>query len=164
MNTINNKRLWLWFSLIALILITDRITKILVTQHLPYAEPISILPFFNLFFVYNTGAAFSFLSESGGWQNWLFSLIALSISVVLFVKLLKSNNTFASCAFALVIGGAFGNLYDRIVYQKVVDFADFYIKSWHWPAFNVADSAISIGVIMLLWLYCCKSTTTENVN
>lgn len=153
MDKIHNKKMWLWLSVIVLVVIIDRVSKLWVMQNLPYAESIQVLPFFNLFFVYNTGAAFSFLSDFGGWQNWLFSFIAFSISVILFVKLLKTQGAFSSISLALVIGGALGNLYDRIVYQKVIDFADFYIKSWHWPAFNVADSAISIGVIMLMCVY-----------
>lgn len=152
--------LWIWITLV--IIAIDRITKILVLHHLPYAQPVSVYPFFNLFFVYNTGAAFSFLDKFGGWQNWLFSGIALVVSYLIIVKLwytTTQKNIWFQTALALILGGALGNLYDRIAYRHVVDFIDFYVNNWHWPAFNIADSAISVGAVMLiLWSLKQKET------
>lgn len=151
--------LWIWITLV--IIAIDRITKILVLHHLPYAQPIAIYPFFNLFFVYNTGAAFSFLGNVGGWQNWLFSGIALVVSYLIIIKLwyMPQKHIWFQVALALILGGALGNLYDRIAYRHVVDFIDFYVNNWHWPAFNIADSAISVGAIMLiLWSLKQKET------
>ncbi|MGR9100029.1 MAG: signal peptidase II, partial [Gammaproteobacteria bacterium] len=113
---------------------------------------IAVLPYFNLTYVHNTGAAFSFLSDAGGWQRWFFAGLAVVISAVLGVWLdrLKKSEILLAVSLSLVLGGAIGNLIDRLVYGYVIDFLDFYYKSWHWPAFNVADSAISLGVALML--------------
>jgi signal peptidase II len=110
------------------------------------------MPFFKLTYVHNTGAAFSFLSEAGGWQRWFFAALALVISGVIAVWLarLKHDETLLAVALSLVLGGAIGNLIDRLVYGYVIDFLDVYYQTWHWPAFNIADSAITIGVILML--------------
>jgi len=141
---------WLWLSLIALIL--DQWTKIAVDGSMRLYESIAIIPGFNLTYVHNTGAAFSFLSEAGGWQRWFFAAMALIISVVLTVWLyrLKSHETLLAVALSLVLGGAIGNLIDRLAYGYVIDFLDVYYQSWHWPAFNIADMAISAGVFLML--------------
>ena len=146
------RRNLLWILVSLTIIVVDRITKILVLHRLPYAEPVAILPFFNLFFVHNTGAAFSFLGDFNGWQNWLFSGIAAGVSCLLIVKLWRAQlSPSLQMALALVLGGALGNFYDRVSYRYVIDFLDFYIKNWHWPTFNIADSAICIGAVMLVW-------------
>lgn len=118
-----------------------------------YQESIDILPFFNFTYVHNYGAAFSFLSDSGGWQRWFFSLIAVSISVLLvwWLKRLPASNKVLCSAYALVLAGAIGNLYDRIVYGYVIDFLHVYYENWHFPVFNIADCAICIGAALLLF-------------
>jgi|TARA_B100001105_G_scaffold250581_1_gene239098 signal peptidase II len=118
-----------------------------------YEESIDILPFFNFTYVHNYGAAFSFLSDSGGWQRWFFSLIAVSISVLLvwWLKRLPASNKVLCSAYALVLAGAIGNLYDRIAYGYVIDFLHVYYENWHFPVFNIADCAICIGAALLLF-------------
>ncbi len=141
---------WLWLSLIALTL--DQWSKIVVDKSMGLYESIVISPFFNLTYVRNSGAAFSFLSDAGGWQRWFFAAMALIISGILVVWLyrLKKHETLLAVALALVLGGAIGNLIDRLAYGYVIDFLDVYYKNWHWPAFNVADMAISLGVFLML--------------
>ncbi len=141
---------WLWLSLITLIL--DQWSKIAVDGSMRLYESIAVMPYFNLTYVHNTGAAFSLLSEAGGWQRWFFAAMALIISGVLSVWLyrLKKHETLLAIALALVLGGAIGNLIDRLAYGYVIDFLDVYYQSRHWPAFNIADSAICIGVFFML--------------
>ncbi len=116
-------------------------------------DSIDILPFFNLTYVHNYGAAFSFLSEAGGWQRWFLSIIAVSISVLLiwWLKRLPATNKVLCGAYSLVLAGAIGNLYDRISYGYVIDFLHVHYNNWHFPAFNIADSAICIGAALLLF-------------
>mgnify|MGYP001961822567 FL=1 len=118
-----------------------------------YKESIDILPFFNFTYVHNYGAAFSFLSDSGGWQRWFFSIIAVTISVLLvwWLKRLPATNKVLCSAYALVLAGAIGNLYDRIAYGYVIDFLHVYYENWHFPVFNIADCAICIGAALLLF-------------
>ena len=141
---------WLWLTLIILVL--DQWSKIAVDSTMALYESISLLPYFNLTYVRNEGAAFSFLSEAGGWQRWFFAIIAFVISIVLAIWLsrLKKHETLLALALSLVLGGAIGNLIDRVAYGYVIDFLDVYYQSWHWPAFNIADSAISVGVFLML--------------
>ncbi|THB75591.1 MAG: lipoprotein signal peptidase [Gammaproteobacteria bacterium] len=143
---------WLWLSVV--VVIADQITKILVLQNFQYQESIAIFPSFNLVHVHNYGAAFSFLSDAGGWQRWLFAVLALvfSVLIVLWISRLKPGERFTAIGLALVLGGAIGNLVDRIYHGYVIDFLDFYMGTSHWPAFNVADIAISIGVVALIIL------------
>ncbi len=141
-----------WLILSFIVLILDQASKWLVISNMRLYESIQLLPGFNLTYVHNTGAAFSFLSDAGGWQRWLFALIALAISAVLTVWLLrlKSHETLLAISISLILGGAIGNLVDRIAYGYVIDFLDVYYQQWHWPAFNIADSAICIGVALML--------------
>lgn len=141
---------WLWLSLLALIL--DQASKLAVDGSMQLYQSIRIMPYFNLTYVHNTGAAFSFLSEAGGWQRWFFAGLALVISIVIAIWLsrLKRHETLLAMALALVLGGAIGNLIDRLIYGYVIDFLDVYYQDWHWPAFNIADSAITLGVILML--------------
>jgi len=143
---------YLWIFITILVFALDRITKSLALDYLPLGEPISILPMFNLFFTFNTGAAFSFLNQAGGWQEWLFGAIAVGVSISIIIWQLKITieHLWLKIALALIIGGTLGNLYDRITYHKVIDFLDFYFRQWHYPVFNIADSAICIGAIMLI--------------
>ncbi|MDD1635375.1 MAG: signal peptidase II [Methylococcaceae bacterium] len=141
---------WLWLSLLAVIL--DQASKLAIAGSMQLYQSIEIVPYFNLTYVHNTGAAFSFLSEAGGWQRWFFAGLALVISVVIAVWLarLKQHETLLAVALSLILGGAIGNLIDRLAYGYVIDFLDVYYQTWHWPAFNIADSAITLGVILML--------------
>ena len=141
---------WLWLSLLAVIL--DQGSKLAIASAMQLYQSIPIMPYFNLTYVHNTGAAFSFLSEAGGWQRWFFAGLALVISVIIAVWLarLKQHETLLAVALSLVLGGAIGNLIDRLAYGYVIDFLDVYYQTWHWPAFNIADSAITLGVILML--------------
>ena len=141
---------WLWLSLLAVIL--DQWSKLAIADSMQLYQSIPIMPYFNLTYVHNTGAAFSFLSEAGGWQRWFFAGLAFVISSVIAVWLarLKSHETLLAIALSLVLGGAIGNLIDRLAYGYVIDFLDVYYQTWHWPAFNIADSAITLGVILML--------------
>jgi signal peptidase II len=141
---------WLWLSLLALIL--DQASKLAIAGSMQLYESIEIMPFFKLTYVHNTGAAFSFLSDAGGWQRWFFAGLALVVSGVIAVWLtrLKPHETLLAVALSLVLGGAVGNLIDRLLYGYVIDFLDVYYESWHWPAFNIADSAITLGVVLML--------------
>jgi signal peptidase II len=141
-----------WSLVSLLVIVLDQLTKLWASSALSYAEPVAVLPFFNLTLLHNTGAAFSFLSEAGGWQRWFFALVALLISAVILVwiKRLPSGKVWLAVALALVLGGALGNVWDRITLGYVVDFIDVYYQRWHWPAFNVADMAISVGAVMLI--------------
>ncbi len=141
---------WIFIAVLAFAL--DRITKILVFQHLQFEQTINVLPMFNLFLTFNTGAAFGFLNKASGWQEWLFIGIAVAVSVFLIIWQfkIKTQHAWLKIALALVLGGTLGNLYDRIVYHHVIDFLDFYFKQWHYAAFNLADSVICIGAVMLI--------------
>ena len=141
---------WLWLS--GLVIVLDQASKLAVVKAMNLYESISVIPFFNLTYVHNTGAAFSLLSDAGGWQRWLFALLAAAISVVLVVWLakLKKHESLLAASLAMILGGALGNLIDRVAYGYVIDFLDVYYKSWHWPAFNIADSAITLGVMLML--------------
>lgn len=141
---------WLWLSLLALVL--DQGSKLLIDGSMQLYQSIPVLPSFNLTYVHNTGAAFSFLSQAGGWQRWFFVVLAVAISLGIAVWLarLQKHETLLAAALALVLGGAVGNLIDRLAYGYVIDFLDVYYRSWHWPAFNIADSAISLGVVLML--------------
>ena len=141
---------WLGLSLLAVVL--DQVSKLAVSGSMQLYQSIKIMPYFNLTYVHNTGAAFSFLSEAGGWQRWFFAALAVIISAIMVVWLakLKQHETLLAVALSLVLGGAIGNLIDRLAYGYVIDFLDVYYQSRHWPAFNIADSAITLGVVLML--------------
>lgn len=142
--------LWLWLTIFVIVL--DQITKVLALYYLFPYEPIPIFPCFNFTLAFNMGAAFSFLSNAGGWQRWVLTLIAMGVSLSLVVWLYRAprQHSLQNCAIALILGGALGNLWDRISLGYVIDFLDFYIGTWHWPAFNIADTAISTGAFLLI--------------
>ena len=142
---------WLGVSLV--VVIVDQLSKFIADAQLVYADPLPMLPSFNLTLLYNRGAAFSFLSEAGGWQRWFFVAVSVIAVVLLTVWLRKLNSRqwLLALALALVIGGAVGNLIDRLWLGHVVDFIQLYYKSFYWPAFNVADSAITVGAVLLVW-------------
>jgi signal peptidase II len=148
-----------WLSLATVIIILDQITKLWISQTFVYGESVAVTNFFNLVLVHNSGAAFSFLSNAGGWQRWLFSGIAVSASVWIIWLLRKHQQEKLFCfALTLILGGALGNLIDRAAYGYVVDFLDFYWNTYHFPAFNIADSAVTCGAGLLLWQSFTKKT------
>lgn len=141
-----------WLVLSAAVIVLDRITKIAVMRAFTLHESVEITTFFNMVFVYNRGAAFSFLSDAGGWQREFFIGIALAAAVWITWLLRKhASQTLFCLALSLILGGALGNVIDRVMYGAVVDFLDFHVLGWHWPAFNVADIAISCGAVLLVW-------------
>ena len=141
---------WLWLS--AVVVALDLATKAWVSAAFRYGEVREVTPFFNLVLVHNAGAAFSFLAQAGGWQRWFFTAVAVGISALLLWMLRKPGNaTSLSCGLALVLGGALGNLYDRVMLGYVVDFVQLHAAGYYFPAFNVADSAITVGVVLLVW-------------
>ena len=141
---------WLLMSL--LIVVLDLWTKKLATDSLTLYRPVELTSWLSMTLAHNYGAAFSFLSDAGGWQRWLFTSLALLVTSVLIVWLfrLAAGEKLTGAALGLIIGGAVGNLVDRLLNGYVVDFIDVFYKNWHWPAFNLADSAITCGVILLL--------------
>lgn len=141
-----------FYVLASVLLVLDLWTKALATAHLNYAEPVVLTGFFNLTLLHNTGAAFSFLSTAGGWQHWLFGGIASIISVVLVIWIYRAPATAVLLKFslALILAGALGNLWDRITLGYVVDFIQWHYKDYYWPAFNIADAAISVGAVAMV--------------
>ena len=140
-----------WLLVTTAVFIVDRLTKFLVVKYLVFNQATEILPCFNLFFTLNSGAAFSFLSDASGWQSWLFIAVGVIVSLLIaFWQLHITNNRWLQIALALILGGTLGNLFDRIFFSYVIDFLDFYYSSSHFPAFNLADSAICIGTAMLV--------------
>jgi len=141
---------WLWVS--AAIVVLDQYSKVLVDSALELHQSIGLLPSLAIRKIYNSGAAFSFLSDASGWQRWFFITLASLVVVVLIVWLyrLQRNQVRMALALSLVLGGAVGNLIDRVFYGYVIDFIDVYYASWHWPTFNIADSAITVGAALLL--------------
>lgn len=141
---------WVWLSIFIVLL--DQSVKYLATNNLNYHEPVTVFTGLDLTLVHNTGAAFSFLRDAGGWQRWFFMFLSGSVSIFLIFWLyrLPPRHRWLACSLALVLGGAMGNLWDRITLGYVIDFIDVYYRQWHWPAFNVADSAISTGAVMLI--------------
>jgi signal peptidase II len=145
---------WRWWALAISMAAADQITKLAVSTWMPYGQSIPLTGFFNLVHVWNTGAAFSFLADAGGWQRYFFIVITLGVSIVLAVMLGRPRHKIEALGYSLVLGGALGNGFDRVMRGYVVDSLDFYWRSWHWPAFNLADSGIVIGVFCLLWATC----------
>lgn len=141
---------WLWLS--ALVVLLDWATKQAATAHLSLYQPVPLWPSFNLTLMHNRGAAFSFLSDAGGWQRWLFAGLAtlVSVAIIAWMRALAPSQRWLAAALALILGGAVGNLIDRLLLGYVVDFIDLYYAGWHWPAFNLADSAITAGALLLV--------------
>ena len=146
------RRLSLWLGIALLVTVLDQASKHLAEHLLSYQVPVPVTPFFNWFLSYNTGAAFSFLHDAGGWQRWFFIGLALFISVVLIVWLrrLPASARWQALALALILGGALGNVIDRVWLGHVIDFIQLYYDRWYWPTFNIADSAITAGVVILI--------------
>jgi signal peptidase II len=148
-----------WLFLSVLILVLDQFSKYLVARSFELHESLDLMPGISLTLVHNTGAAFSFLRDAGGWQRWFFVTLGIAVITVVAVwlsRIERDRHWLLPCSLSLVLGGATGNLVDRLLNGYVIDFMDVYYQQWHWPTFNVADSAISIGAVLLvidaIWL------------
>ncbi len=142
---------WRWLGIALIILMLDQLTKIAVVGAFQLGETLPITSFFNLVRVHNPGAAFSFLADAGGWQRWFFTgLGVLAAGVMVYLLRMHAGQTLFCLALSLLLGGAVGNVIDRLLYSYVIDFLDFYYDTWHFPAFNVADSAITVGAGLLI--------------
>jgi signal peptidase II len=140
-----------WLTIAAVIVGCDQLTKLWIVKLLQGGQFINLTSFLNIVLAYNKGAAFSLLASASGWQRYFFT--GVSIVAVLFILHFMRKNAGQKLfcwAFALILGGAIGNLIDRVLYGQVTDFIDFHLGTWHWPAFNVADSAITIGAILFV--------------
>ena len=142
---------WRWLGIALLTLLLDQLTKIAVVGAFQLGEALPITSFFNLVRVHNPGAAFSFLAEAGGWQRWFFTGLGIvAAGVMLYLLRMHAGQTLFCLALSLLLGGSVGNVIDRLLYSHVIDFLDFYYGTWHFPAFNVADSAITLGAGLLI--------------
>jgi signal peptidase II len=140
-----------WLALAVLVVVLDQVTKQWVIDGFRLMESVAVTSFFNLVLVLNPGASFSFLAGAGGWQKWFFVVLALGVSVWLVIMLRQhAGEKLLPLALSLILGGALGNVIDRLRFDAVVDFLDFHLAGYHWPAFNVADSAITVGVVLML--------------
>lgn len=142
---------WLWLS--ALVIVIDQISKVVVSHHMSLFQSIPVTPFFRFTLLHNTGAAFSFLAGAAGWQRWFFICLGLVVSIIILIwlrRMPRHGRRLLGIGIALVLGGALGNVIDRVAYGFVVDFLDVHYGNWHWPPFNVADSAITIGAALVI--------------
>ncbi len=140
-----------WYALAALIVVLDQISKWVALGNILPGEVIYVAPFWNWVLTFNPGAAFSFLADQSGWQRWFFTLLALGVSAWIALELKKHpEQKLMALALTLVMGGALGNVIDRVRFGAVVDFIQWHAAGWYWPAFNVADSAISVGAVLLI--------------
>jgi len=145
------RRLLPWLSLSAVVILADQLTKFAIRDSLTLSQRVHVLPFFDLTLIYNRGAAFSFLNSQSGWQRWFFTALGLIAALVIIYLLARhGGQRMFAFALALILGGALGNVIDRIVYGHVVDFLLFYYGDWFFPAFNLADSAITVGAALLV--------------
>ena len=141
---------WLWLS--GIVIVLDQATKYLASTELQFHVPVAVMPSFNWFLAHNTGAAFSFLSDAGGWQRWFFIALAAVVTVIIvsWLKKLEGQQAWLASALALILGGAIGNEIDRIYHGYLIDFIQWYYESYYWPSFNIADAAISVGAVILI--------------
>jgi signal peptidase II len=141
---------WLWISLLVVAL--DQVTKQIAEAQLIPHQAVNLLPFFDWYLTYNTGAAFSFLADAGGWQRWLFTAIAIIMSVLIvqWIRKLPAEENLTAIALCLILGGAIGNLIDRIFLGHVIDYIQVWLGTYPFPAFNIADAAISVGAALLI--------------
>jgi signal peptidase II len=140
-----------WLGIALVVLLLDQISKISITRLFTYGESMLVTGYFNLVLAYNKGAAFSFLATQDGWQRYLFSGLGIAAALFIVYLLRKHAGQRMFCwALALILGGAVGNVIDRLLYGHVIDFLDFHVGGWHWPAFNVADSAICVGAVLFV--------------
>jgi signal peptidase II len=148
--TYNPQLRWLWISL--WVVLMDQVTKQVAEMHLTPHQAVNLLPYFDWYLTYNTGAAFSLLADAGGWQRWFFTIIAIVVSgvIVQWIRKLPSDEILTAISLSLILGGAIGNLIDRILLGHVVDFIQVWLGSFAFPAFNIADAAISVGAVLLI--------------
>ncbi len=153
---------WLWLSI--LIVVLDQGLKYLASTFLSYGEPLALLPVFDLTLLHNPGAAFSFLASQGGWQRWFLAAVAVGMSIYLIIWLKKTPRSMRlqALALALVLGGALGNLIDRVWLGYVVDYIALHWKHYYYPAFNLADVAITLGAVLLIWDMVIVSRRTDS--
>jgi len=145
------RRMLPWVALAAVIVLIDQLTKIAIERAFDYGDVHPVTGFFNLVLTYNKGAAFSFLASASGWQKHFLTVIGIGASLfILYLLARHGSQKLFSLALAMILGGAIGNVIDRLAYGHVVDFLDFHVGGWHWPAFNMADSAIVGGAILLV--------------
>ena len=151
MNAAHPQLKWLWLSLA--VILFDQVAKQVAETLLPPHRAVEVLPFFDWYLTYNTGAAFSFLAGAGGWQRWFFAAIAIVISGVIlqWLRKLPDDETLTAASLSLILGGAIGNLIDRLYLGHVIDYIQVWLGSYPWPAFNIADAAISVGAVMLIF-------------
>ena len=141
-----------WYVLAAVVIVLDQISKQIVLANVQYGETIYVAPFWNWVLTFNRGAAFSFLADEGGWQRWFFTVLAIGVSAwIVFMLRTHAAQKLLSLALALIMGGALGNVIDRIRFGAVVDFVQWHAAGFYWPAFNVADSAITVGAVLMVW-------------
>ena len=149
-NMLNSPLKFLWISILVVVL--DQLTKYWAVTKLPFHQKVNVMPYFDWFLTYNPGAAFSFLADAGGWQRWFFTITTIIISAVIFfwIKKLEAGDRATAISLCLILGGAIGNLIDRVYLGHVVDYIQVYLGSYPWPAFNIADAAISVGAVVLI--------------
>jgi signal peptidase II len=151
-----------WYVLAGLVVILDQISKWVVLENIRFGETIYVAPFWNWVLTYNPGAAFSFLADQPGWQRWFFTALALAVSGWIAFELRRHpEQKMLSLALALIMGGALGNVIDRVRFGAVVDFIQWHAAGYYWPAFNVADSAITVGAILLVFSTLTAASTKE---
>ncbi|MFM7274567.1 MAG: signal peptidase II [Gammaproteobacteria bacterium] len=145
-------RVWPWYLLAIAVIVVDHLAKWIASQNLDYGQPVPLLPVLDLTLVHNRGAAFSFLSDAGGWQRWFFAVVAVGVSawIAWWLHHLPAGKRWLAASLALILGGAVGNLADRLVLGYVVDFISVHWGPYYFPAFNIADSAITVGAVMML--------------
>ena len=150
MNPASPQLRWLWISLLVVIL--DQAAKQIAEAQLPPHQAVNLFPYFDWYLTYNTGAAFSFLADAGGWQRWMFTAIAIVISIVIvqWVRKLPAEDTLTAASLCLILGGAIGNLIDRVYLGHVIDYIQVWLGSYPFPAFNIADASISVGAVLLI--------------
>ncbi len=152
-----------WFVLAGLVIVLDQLSKWVVLNHIQFGETIYVAPFWNWVLTFNPGAAFSFLADQPGWQRWFFTALAVAVSAWIAVELRRHpGHRLAAFALALIMGGALGNVIDRIRFGAVVDFIQWHAAGYYWPAFNIADSAITVGAVLLVLEQLTAKKTTEN--
>jgi signal peptidase II len=150
MTTATPQLKWLWLSLSVIVI--DQVTKQIAEAQLSLHEPVNLIPYFDWYLTYNTGAAFSMLADAGGWQRWLFTIIAIVVSAVIvqWMRKLPPEDSLTALSLGLILGGAIGNLIDRILLGHVIDYIQVWLGSYPFPAFNIADASISVGAALLI--------------
>lgn len=149
---VGGMKVYRWLLLSIIIVMVDQLSKQIVVQQMQLFQSIEVLPFFNFYYIHNYGAAFGFLNDQPGWQRWFFTIITsiISLGLLVWISKLRASQKLLILALVFVLGGALGNLYDRVVYGYVIDFIDWHVSGYHWPSFNIADAAISMGALLLI--------------